>query len=143
VKIWTFFLKNSIIFTLKLLVNQYNTCINIFSIKWIKYFLLLKAIMSGKIKRNKWILLYFFILLHYIEFLFNNTFINRSVTFILSILRIYSINIFILLIALRDVINIVVLISLLTEKFITLVIEESFLWAHLQTCLVKRYTYFL
>ena len=145
-KIKTFFLKNSLILILKLLVYQNNAGIHIFPIKWIKHLLFLVAIISYEIKRDKWILLYFFILFYNIEFLFYYTFINWSVTIVFNILRIsctFQINIFLLFIALRDIIKVVILISLLTKEFEALIIEKSLLWTHLQTCFMKRNAYFL
>ena len=145
-KIRTFFLKIFIIFPLKLLVNQDNARIYILPIKWIENFLLLITIMSCEIKRDKWILLYFLILLHYIEFLFNNTLIYWSVTSILKILRVLNtllIDILFLPLSLWDVVKVVEQIVLLAEKFVTFIIKQSFLWTHLQACLVERYAYFL
>jgi len=145
-KIRTFFLKILIIFPLKLLVNQDNARIYIFPIKWIENFPLLITIMSSEIKRDKWILLYFLILLHYIKFLFNNTLIYRSVTSILKILGILNtllIDILFLPLSLWDIVKVVEQIVLLAEKFITLIIKQSFLWTHLQACLVERNAYFL
>ena len=145
-KIKTFFLKNSLILILKLLVYQDNAGIHILPIKWIKHLLFLVAIISYEIKRDKWILFYFFILFYNIEFLFYYAFINWSVTIVFIILRIsctLQINIFLLFIALRDIIKVVILISLLTKEFEALVIEKSLLWTHLQTCFVKWYAYFL